>query len=394
VRTPLLCIAILVILCSTLVVQPSVRPLPAPDFAINQLLEPIRVKNKLPSLAAAIVTEKGLVSAGASGVRKLGETVPVTVDDRWHLGSDTKAMTATLIGVLVEHGKLRWDSTIGEIFPDMSRDFPKDFANITILQLLSHHAGLPFNIDWHNLKIKGSLIEQRRIVVQIASTEKRPFRPGIRFYYSNVGYVIAGAMAERVTGTTWETLMTEMVFKPLGMQDVAFGGTGTPGQIDQPWPHTADGKPRNNNGVEVDNPPVMGPASRVNCPLTEWAKFIADQLRGDRGEPALLSPTTYRRLHTPPVIDADYALGWLLVKHRWAGGTAYTHAGSNLMNFALVLMAPQRDFAVLVVTNQGGDDADKGCEEAATALINLYQRPDNTGSFPSFFKKIQKVVPK
>src|SRR4051812_14595766 len=158
-RKPLIHVAILVSLALALVIQPYAGQSPKPDNNINQLLEAIRIKNKLPSLAGAIVTGKGLVSIGATGYRKSGSTVSVTSDDRWHLGSDTKAMTATLIGVLVERGKLRWDTTIGEVFTDMARDFPKEFADITLLQLLSHHAGLPANIDWHHLMIKGSLIE-------------------------------------------------------------------------------------------------------------------------------------------------------------------------------------------------------------------------------------------
>ena len=328
-------------------------------------------------MAGAIVTDKGLVSIGATGVRKFGSTVPITVDDRWHLGSDTKAMTATLIGVLVERGKLRWDSTISEVFTDMARDFPKEFGGITILQLLSHHAGLPANIDWHHLMIKGSLIEQRRIAVRLASMEKLVSRPGSRFLYSNVGYVIAGAMAESVMGTNWETLMDELVFKPLGMQDIRFGGTGTPGQIDQPWPHTADGRPMRNNGVGVDNPPVMGPAGRVNCTIEEWAKFIADQLRGERGEPALLKQSTYHILHIPPFDGGDYALGWLVTRRSWGGGLVYMHEGSNTMNYAVVWISPVKGFAVLVVSNQGGELAIRGCDEAAFAMINLYQKSEN-----------------
>jgi len=228
---------------------------------------------------------------------------------------------------------------------------------------------------WHHPMIKGNLIDQRRIAVQMASKEKLLSKPGSQFFYSNLGYVIAAAMCERVTGINWETLITDMVFKPLGMQDIRFGGTGTPGQIDQPWPHTGDGKPTQSNGVAVDNPPVMTPAGRVNCTLTEWAKFIADQLRGDRGEHALLRPATYNRLHAPPFDNGDYALGWLVTKRPWGGGIVLTNAGSNTMNYAVVWIAPQRDFAVLVVTNQGGDAAAKGCDEASGALINLYQKP-------------------
>jgi CubicO group peptidase (beta-lactamase class C family) len=195
--------------------------------------------------------------------------------------------------------------------------------------------------------------------------------PGTKFSYSNLGYVVAGAMTERVSNTEWEELVIETIFKPLGMKGCGFGGTGTPGKIDQPWGHSADGKPVSGNGPAVDNPAVMGPAGTVHCSLSDWARFIADQLGGARGERALLKPETYEKLHTPP-FGGEYALGWIVARRDWGGGAVLTHAGSNTMNFAVVWVAPQRDFAVLISTNQGGPIAAKACDEAAATLIRSY----------------------
>jgi hypothetical protein len=89
------------------------------------------------------------------------------------------------------------------------------------------------------------------------------------------------------------------------------------------------------------------------------------------GEEALLKPETYRTLQTPP-FGGDYALGWVAVEREWGGGKVLTHAGSNTMNLAVAWLAPLRDFAVLVVTNQGGPAAFKGCDEAASALIKFH----------------------
>src|SRR5262249_17340610 len=146
---------------------------------------------------------------------------------------------------------------------------------------------------------------------------------------------------------------------------------GTEGQIDQPWPHNAAGQPLPTNGPRVDNPEVMGPAGTVHCSLADWAKFIADQLASLEGRGELFRPEIYTRLHTPP-FGGDYAFGWLVTERPWGGGTVYTHAGSNTMNYAVVWMAPRRDFAVLVTTNQGGPDAAQGTDEAAAALIRLH----------------------
>ncbi len=94
-------------------------------------------------------------------------------------------------------------------------------------------------------------------------------------------------------------------------------------------------------------------------------------LRGEQGKPGLLKPETFKRLHTPP-FGGDYAFGWLITDGEWAGGRALTHAGSNTQNYALVRMAPRRNLAVLVTTNQGGDKAAKACDQAAAALMGFY----------------------
>jgi CubicO group peptidase (beta-lactamase class C family) len=122
----------------------------------------------------------------------------------------------------------------------------------------------------------------------------------------------------------------------------------------------------------MDNPPVMGPAGRVHCSIQDWARFVQDQLRGARGEPALLKPETYPKLQTPPFGD-DYALGWIVAQRGWGGGTVLNHGGDNTMNFANVWVAPKKNFAILVCVNQSGDTAFRASDEAVGDLIKLLQ---------------------
>lgn len=345
---------------------------------VDDLLGPIRQKHRVAALAGAIVTGRGLEAIGAVGVRKAGTDLAVAMEDLWHIGSDTKAMTAALIGRLVEQGKLKWETTIEEAFPDLAPSWASAFKEITILHLLSHRAGLPANLLWGLLPRAGTIREQRLAALKSAAVLKPLSEPGAKYLYSNLGYVIAGAIAEKAAEASWEELMKNMIFEPLGMKSAGFGGVGTPGQIDQPWGHTADGRPVEGNGPDMDNPPVMGPAGRVHCSLGEWALFIADQLRGARGEKALLKPESYQKLHTPP-FGGDYAPGWRVVERDWGDGSGLTHAGSNTMNYAVAWLAPRRDFAVLVVTNQGGEAAGKACDEAASALIRWHQKSWENG---------------
>jgi hypothetical protein len=112
----------------------------------------------------------------------------------------------------------------------------------------------------------------------------------------------------------------------------------------------------------------MGPAGRVHCSMQDWAKFVADQLRGARGELALLQSASYKMLQTPWP-GGDYALGWLAVERDWGGGIVLHHTGDNTMNYANAWLAPQRDFAILVCINQGGDKAFQASDEAISLLI-------------------------
>jgi len=340
------------------------------DARVADLLEPIRQKHGLPAMGGAILTGRGLAAMGVVGVRKTGTDIPATTADAWHLGSDTKAMTAAMIGALVERGRMAWDMTIGDVFPDIAATMPEPLRTVTVRHLLSHRSGLPANIFWGLLPKTGTTREQRLAVIAMLPSVKLVDEPGAKFLYSNLGYVVAGAMAEKTADASWEDLMKELLFKPLGITSVGFGGLGTPGIIDQPWPHKPDGKPEASNGPDQDNPAVLGPAGTVHCTLEDWAGFVADQLRGTRGEKALLKAETYKELQTAP-FGGTYVLGWLVTQREWGGGTVLTHNGSNSMNLATVWMAPLLDCAVLVVTNQGGPDAAKACDEAAGALIKL-----------------------
>jgi len=340
------------------------------DTDITGLLKPIRQKYGVPAIAGAVVTSEGTVAEGVVGVRKRGTDIPATLNDKWHLGSDAKAMTAALVARLVEQGQLKWDTTVAGVFPDMTPLFREEMKGLTLLHLLSHRAGLPENLDLSKYSSDDAQGERARAVMH--ELAKRPlFKAGSKKQYSNLGYVVVGAMIERTTGKSWEKAIQDGLFEPLEMTSCGFGGTGTPGQIDQPWGHQAGGQPVAGNGPSVDNPPVMGPAGRVHCTIQDWARFIRDQLRGSRGEPALLEASSYKTLHTPP-FGGDYALGWMVLERSWGGGKVLHHGGCNTMNFANVWVAPERDFAVLVCINQGGDRAFEATDEVVGKLIELH----------------------
>src|SRR5205814_9073818 len=113
----------------------------APD-SLDATLAPFLTRYDLPALAAAVVKDGEIIAAGAVGTRKAGAKIPVTLNDRFHLGSNTKAMTALLAGMLVDEGKLRWDSTVADLFPELVEKMDPGLKRVTIEQLLSHTSGV------------------------------------------------------------------------------------------------------------------------------------------------------------------------------------------------------------------------------------------------------------
>jgi CubicO group peptidase (beta-lactamase class C family) len=334
------------------------------DDRINRALATIRGKHDLPGMIGAILRGESLEAIGADGVRKLGSDDPMRPGDVIHIGSDTKAMTATLIGMLVEERKLAWSSTVRDVFAARAKSLHPGFQGVSLSQLLTHRAGLQANGPWWGLKGKTPTEKRQDLLVRMMKDAPLS-EPGTTFAYSNVGYAIAGLMAEQVTRRSWEDLMRERLFEPLGMASAGFGPPGTPGKLDAPWGHDSAGKP-----MQADNAPALGPAGTVHVTIPDWARFAALHLRGEAGKARLLKPETFRILHTPPP-GGDYAGGWIVVDRPWAGGKALSHSGSNTMWYCTIWLAPARDFGVLVATNRGGDRASKACDEASGELIRL-----------------------
>jgi len=349
----------------------NTRPPRDTTQTVASALDEIRKKFDVPGIAAAIATSKGIECLDAVGVRKTGTTVLVTTNDLWHLGSNTKAMTATLVARFVERGVLDWDSTVASLFPELESGFSPEARRITVMHLLTHHSGLPDNLDWSAFRSYPDAPTARLEALKKALAKPLLHPPGKKHLYSNLGYVVLGAIIEKLTNKSWETVIRDDLFMPLGMHRTGFGGTGTQGQLDQPWGHYSSGKPVAQNGPQTDNPPVLGPAGRVHAPLDDWARFVVDQLRGARGEQALLKSTSYAVLHNPP-FDSTHAAGWIVVERDWGGGKVLNHTGCNTMNYANVWLAPNRDFAIMVCVNQGDNAAFKATDEAVQALIRIH----------------------
>ena len=357
---------------------------------LTATLEPVRLRFGLPALAAATVRAGQLRSSGACGVRALGTTVPVTVQDRFHLGSDTKAMTALLCGMAVEAGKLRWDSTLGEVLGSVIPGLNPKLAVVTLEQLLSHSAGIPSDTEemkklYYNIDAFDYNLTPLRVRMISAWKGNAPITtPGTAFHYANFGYLMAGAMLERATATPWEELITRRIFEPLKLTSAGLGAQATPGKLDAPVGHSIgdDGTVTPMYwGAAADLPPAVGPAGNAHMSVLDFATWAAWNAGGARRGPALVKPETLARIQrghvdTGKIPDAKpgtpaegrYALGWGVVKWPSMKNPVLQHNGSNSLNLAKVLIDPVADLAITVLTNYPGPKAEDACSEVMLAL--------------------------
>jgi len=306
------------------------------------------------SAGVLVCRDDRLVAGATVGRRRHNAAARTTLADRWHIGSVTKSVTATMLASLVERGLLGWDTTIAEVFGADRGRFPA-WDGVTLQQLLTHTSGAPANLPLtDNLKRpapgKARIAARERAVFRVMRKPPLSF-PGLMYRYSNAGYAIAGALAERLTGRPWEDLVLETVAVPLGLAGAGFGSPPSRRRRpSEPWGHGRLWRWR--FAVGHDNSPLIGPAGTLHLTLGDLVAYGNDHLNGLAGAGRLLQPDSYRRLHRP--LLADYACGWLV--QTGLGGmpdAVHWHDGSNTLWYALLALIPARRLVVALAFNDG-----------------------------------------
>lgn len=338
-------------------VLPSVvvaEPVTAFDAALGAAFD----AEKPVALAGGVATPQGLAWSGVRGVRRSGQDVLALADDRWHLGSNTKAMTAALFARLVEQGRARWAMPLAEAFPGMSID--AGWGGTTLDDFMTHTAGLKdeavIGMAWLMTARADPrpLPEQRRAVVEKALAGPPTGTRGV-FEYGNANYVLVGAVIEAIMGRSWEEAMQVELFTPLGLTSAGFGAPKfSESGGDNAWGHrrigeTAIAMDPNDDGS--DNPLALGPAATIHMTAADYGRFLQVFLTEGGG---WLKPETIRRLVTPAE-GQGYAYGWIaLPAQPWAKGPAIAHEGANTMWHAITLVDPRGGRAFFGLSNDGG----------------------------------------
>jgi CubicO group peptidase (beta-lactamase class C family) len=337
---------------------------------VDSLLEECISAGNLPGVVAGLTTGYDTLYVKARGLRLLDQPEHLEPNDLLHLGSCAKAMTATLLAVLVENDFLQWQT--GLEVPQKER--ARTSSTITLHQLLSHTAGVPvFGLEqWFTTPVfEGDIIQQREAFTQWQLEQIQD-----EHVYSNAGYAMAASIAESTMGVSWETLITEWLFESLGITGVF----GWPALHDpnQPWGHWQ---------LEIDGPfvphsptdeymvpPIIAPAGDVSMTMGDYLVFLRENLRGLNGQSNLLTQETFEFLHTPvgTILDAPYACGWIILPDAIDGITLHTHDGSALTFYINMVLVPEHDFAVAICTNAFSMPAAIACSETLLSLLELH----------------------
>lgn len=348
---------------------------------LSELIAGIPAAQSTPAVAVLLIEEGGIRGMGVAGVRKAGDGAKVGMDDKWHLGSCTKSMTATLAATFVEEGAITWETTVGEVLGQKMKML-KDYESVTLGLLLANRGGIPGTVPdtvytgvETGTPVKDlsdrEILKQRTGYIEAVLNVPPASPPGTRYQYSNAGFIVAGVMLEVLAGKPWEKLIEERIFNPLGMVNSGFGNAarGDNQSPSQPWPHQDDGSPVP-PGPGDDNSWVLGPAGTVHGSLKDIARYLTMHATLEVG-PVLKKRETFEFLHTAVPDNNDYARGWIVARTPWSQGPAISHDGSNTMNHCSFWIAPERKAAVAAFTNCAKNGSET-CRAAIKIVTEKY----------------------
>ena len=330
----------------------------------------------VPGLGIAIVAGGEVVMARGFGHRDIENDLPMTADTLFAIGSTTKAMTATVLGMMVDEGKLDWDAPLVRYLPRFRLEDPMVTARITPRDLVTHRSGLPrHDLLWYsnNAGTRAEMIERFGHLELTADLRER-------FQYNNLMFMTAGYLAGQLDGTTWEEATRQRLFAPLGMDRSTFSVADSQKDADHALPYYEND---DDQLVRLPFRPIdlIGPAGSVNSSVNEMATWLRFNLSGGEheGEPLILS-STLADIHAPHmtlspagpesrISQNAYGMGWMVEVYR--GHRRVQHGGGIDGFVTSVAFYPDDDLGIVAFTNRGSGLSTLVSQTAADRVLGL-----------------------
>lgn len=336
------------------------------DFKINNKIDSIIKKYNIPSMVVAVVKPDTCIY-GRSGILRLGSDDRTNLKCKYHLGSNTKAITAFIAMHLVEQGKIKLNSRLLNVVPQLKRTTRKEYRNITLADLLSHSAQLQaYTSDKEFTKLpkmKGTASEQRLQFAKFVLTEDTASYKT----YSNAGFGIASLMLEKASGKSFESLV-QKTFSDLNL-DYFIGFPNKQNHL-YPWGHWKEkGKlialsPQHKYGIES----FILAAGDISMDIVDYSKLIQLHLNGISGKSNYLKHSSYKILFD---YEKTYGLGWGNGISK-KGVKIYAHVGSAGTFLCKTVLIPEWKTAVIVIINSAEDEHMKAEKEIRKILFDTY----------------------
>ena len=318
----------------------------------------IRTVFNIPEISYAVIDSKTILEISALGKHSTELPDTATFNDRFHIGSNTKAMTTFIIAKYVEKGKLKWTTKFFDIYPQWKKNSIESYFNVTLQDLLSHRARIqPFQgeNDPSIPKLKGTQQEKRNSFGKFVLTRHPADVDTIhKFNYSNADYTLATLMLERVTKKSWEQLVEKVFNKDLKL-NVGFSWPENQKNKDT-WGHSFENNKLIPVASNVDyHLDFTEPAGDLNIKLKDYIKFVQLNLDGLRGNNNYLTAKTYQFIHKG---IENYSLGWYNI---YENDKEFSiHSGTTRTYYTLVHIDRIKGKAYIIFTNSFNQDTQQG----------------------------------
>lgn len=316
--------------------------------AIEKAVEEGRQKRGIPGLSLVIVKDDRVIYMKGLGYRDFERKVPVTPDTLFAIGSSTKAFTSMLVAMGADEGKISLDDSPKKFLPYFKLQDPEADAKITVRDLLSHSSGLNrTDLAW----ITGVL--NREEVIRVAAQAKPTAKLREKWQYQNVMYSAAGECVAKAENSTWEKLIRERIFKPLGMRASNLNVADTLSSPDYSKGYNYDEDTKETRQLPMRDFPQVAAAGAINSNARDMAQWLRLMLGGGVFEgKRLVSEASFAELIKPQMKvggNVNYGLGWML--REWHGHKVAEHGG-NIDGFnAQVALMPDQRLGFVMLTN-------------------------------------------
>lgn len=341
---------------------------PAFTQSTLSLADSIRRAYQIPELGYAVVSSSQVLELQVIGVKKAGATRLAEPTDKFRIGSNTKAITGFIAAQLVKEKKINWNTRFFDLFPELKAQSKRAYYKVTLLDLLTFRTRLIPYTYTNDVPARDQFTgdeTQQRAQFTAWFFQQEPVKGKKGLHFSNLGYVAAGQMLEKVSGKSYKELVTD-----LGMQlDIHFG-FGNPNSVDtlQPWGHGIGLIPE----APGDNYKLdwLLPAGNIHVNLPDYCKFVQLQLKGLAGQSELLPKEEFQFLHYGL---PEFAVGWFLGTDENNQTFSY-NVGNPGTFLTKVFVFKDLDRAIVLFANAQTPDADAGLDVLYGALKGKYLR--------------------